>query len=198
MKAVRTFCDEAGLLLILDEIQTGIGRTGSLFAYEHYGIEPDIITLAKGLGGGVAIGALLARESASVFARGEHGSTFGGNPLACAAGYATLKYVIGHDVAGNAEKVGQYLAEGLNKLKDKYDFITEVRGRGLLRALEFKTEIAKPVMLACLEAGLLVNDVCPNALRFMPPLIITRGDVDAMLAVLERVLDAFASKELSQ
>jgi acetylornithine/N-succinyldiaminopimelate aminotransferase len=192
---VRAWCDLKGILLILDEIQTGIGRTGTLFAYEQYDIEPDIMTLAKGLGGGVPIGAFLARDSASVFVPGEHGSTFGGNPLACIAAYATLKFVIENDISDNAGQVGQYLLAELEGLKQKYHFITDVRGRGLLVAIEFDSEIAQQLVLACLDEGLLVNRVKPNALRFMPPLIIGKEEVDEALDILDNVLAAVAGRK---
>jgi acetylornithine aminotransferase/acetylornithine/N-succinyldiaminopimelate aminotransferase len=194
LNAIRAWCDEKGILLILDEIQTGIGRTGTLFAYEQYGIEPDIITLAKGMGSGVPIGAFMAKDSASVFKPGEHGSTFGGNPLACAAGYATLKFIIDHDIAGNVKRVGAYFTEELKGLKGKYQFITDVRGRGLLLAIEFDSEIGQELVTACLEQGLLVNRVKPSALRFMPPLIISNKEVDQAVAILDKVLASVASK----
>ena len=185
---VRAWCDQKGILLILDEIQTGVGRTGTLFAYEQYDIEPDIVTLAKGLASGVPIGAMLAKDGASVFTPGEHGSTFGGNPLACAAGYATLKFILDNNIAENVRRVGQYLVSGLERLKQKFQFITEVRGRGLLVALEFNSDIAGSMVSACLDRGLLVNRVKPNALRFMPPLIISNGEVDEALDILDKVL----------
>ena len=188
LSEVRAWCDQKGILLILDEIQTGIGRTGSLFAYEQYGVEPDIMTLAKGLGSGVAIGAILAKDKASVFAPGEHGSTFGGNPLACAAGYATLKFVIDNDISGRVKTVGNYLIQGLAKLKAKFPFITDVRGRGLLVAAEFKDDIAPSLVVDCLKKGLLVNQLKPNAIRFMPPLIIGNGEVDEALGILDGAL----------
>ena len=188
LKEIRAWCDEKGMLLILDEIQTGIGRIGSLFGYEQYGIEPDIMTLAKGLGGGVPIGVFLAKERASVFAPGEHGSTFGGNPLVCATGLATLKFIIDNDIPGKVKKLGQYFIAGLEKLKAKFDFIVEIRGRGLLLALKFTDNVAEELVLACLKEGLLVNAVKPNTLRFMPPLIITEKDVDEALGILEKVL----------
>jgi len=188
LKEIRAWCDEKGILLILDEIQTGIGRIGSLFGYEQYGIEPDIMTLAKGLGGGVPIGVFLAKERASVFAPGEHGSTFGGNPLVCATGLATLKFIIDNDIPGKVKKLGQYFIAGLEKLKAKFDFIVEIRGRGLLLALKFTDNMAEELVLACLKEGLLVNAVKPNTLRFMPPLIITEKDVDEALGILEKVL----------
>jgi len=161
---------------------------GTLFAYEQYGIEPDIMTLAKGLASGIPIGAILAKDKASVFTPGEHGSTFGGNPVACAAGYATLKFIIDNDVAGKVKRVGQYLASGLEKLKQKFQFITDVRGRGLLLAMEFSSDIAHSAVMACLDRGLLVNQLKPNALRFMPPLIIGNEEVDEGLGILDEVL----------
>ncbi|MFC2048301.1 acetylornithine transaminase [Chloroflexota bacterium] len=188
LKAVRTWCDQKGILLILDEIQTGIGRLGTLFAYEQYGVEPDIMTLAKGIASGVPLGAILAKEEASVFTPGEHGSTFGGNPLACAAGYATVKFIIDHDIAGNAKRVGEYLIKGLEELKQKFPFINEVRGRGLLIAIELSSDIAQSLVIACFDRGLLVNRVKPNALRFMPPLIISNKEVDEALDILDKAL----------
>ena len=193
LAAVRTWCDQTGILLILDEIQTGVGRTGTLFAYEQYGVEPDIMTLAKGLASGIPIGAILAKERASVFVPGEHGSTFGGNPLVCAASYATLKFIIDNDIAGNAGRVGQYLTTGLERLKRKFQFITDVRGRGLLVALEFSSDIAQSVVMACLSDGLLINRLKPNAVRFMPPLIIGDDEVDEALSILDKALSAIVS-----
>ena len=188
LTSVRRWCDQKGILLILDEIQTGMGRIGTLFAYEQYGVEPDIMTLAKGLASGIPIGAILAKDKASVFIPGEHGSTFGGNPVACAAGYATLKFIIDNDVAGKVKRVGRYLASGLEKLKSKFQFITNVRGRGLLMAMEFNSDIAQSVLMACLARGLLVNQLKPNALRFMPPLIIGNQEVNEALAILDEAL----------
>ncbi len=189
LKKVRAWCDEKGILLILDEIQTGIGRVGSLFAYEQYGVEPDIMTLAKGLGSGVPIGAFLAKERASVFAPGEHGSTYGGNPLVCAAGLATLKFVIGNDMPSKVRKMGQYFVAGLEGLKGKFGFISDVRGRGLLLAMGLTGDIAEELVLACLKEGLLVNQVKPNALRFIPPLIVTEKDVDEAWGILKTVFN---------
>ncbi|MBL7126646.1 MAG: aspartate aminotransferase family protein [Dehalococcoidales bacterium] len=190
LKTVREWCNQKGILLILDEIQTGIGRLGTLFGYELYGVEPDVMTLAKGLGGGVPIGAIMVKDSANVFVPGEHGSTFGGNPLVCAAAYATLKYIVENNVADNARTVGQYFAGRLEELKTKYSFVTEVRGRGLLLAIEFDREVAADVLEACLKNGLLVNRLKPSALRFMPPLIIGRGEVDEAVNILDRALAA--------
>ena len=193
LRAVQDWCRQVGILLILDEIQTGIGRTGSLFAYEQFGVEPDIMTLAKGLASGIPIGAILAKDKASVFATGEHGSTFGGNPVACAAGYATLKYIIDQAVTENTRQMGQYLAAGLRNLKKEHQFITDVRGLGLLQAMEFSDDIAQSVVTSCLDGGLLVNRLKPNAIRFMPPLIIGQEEVDEALDILGRALSSIAS-----
>ena len=146
------------------------------------------MTLAKGLGSGIPIGALLAKERASVFAVGDHNSTFGGNPVTSAAAYATLKYILDNDIAGNARKVGHYIMEGLKGLKDRYRFITDVRGRGLLVAVEFNSDMAQSVLMACLDRGLLVNRVKPNAIRLIPPLIIGNAEVDQALGILDKAL----------
>jgi acetylornithine/N-succinyldiaminopimelate aminotransferase len=188
LRNVRDWCDQRGILLILDEIQTGVGRLGKMFGYQLYGIEPDIITLAKGMGSGVPIGALLAKGKADVFKVGEHGSTFGGNPLVCAVAHAVMTYIIEYDVAGNAQRMGTYLGSWLAQLKVKHGFIADVRGRGLLWAVEFKEDVAEAVMLACIEKGLLVNKLKPNAIRLIPPLIITKKDVDEAVGILGEVL----------
>jgi len=185
---VRAWCDQKGILLILDEIQTGIGRLGTLFAYQQYGIEPDIMTLAKGLGSGVPVGAFMAKENVCVFAPGEHGSTFGGNALTCAAAHATVKFIIDNDITSNVKKVGQYFINGLQDLQKKYRFITDIRGRGLLLAIEFDRDIGQDMLNACLKNGMLVNCVKPNALRFMPPLIIGNNEVDQALGILNKSL----------
>jgi acetylornithine/N-succinyldiaminopimelate aminotransferase len=188
LKEIRAWCDQKGILLILDEIQTGIGRIGSLFGYQQYGVEPDIMTLAKGLGGGVPIAAFLAKERASVFAPGEHGSTFGGNPLVCAAGVATLQFIIDNNIPDKVKKLGQYFIVRLEKLKGKFNFITDIRGRGLLLAFNFTDNISQSVVEECMKEGLLLNAVKPNALRFIPPLIITEKDIDEALLILGKVL----------
>ena len=187
MKKVRAWCDEKGILLILDEIQTAL-RLGTLFGYSQFGIEPDIMTLAKGITSGIPIGVILAKEKASVFVPGDHGTTFGGNPFSCAVGYATLKYIIDNDVPGNAKKMGQYLMAGLAGLKKKFSFITNIRGRGLLIAIEFNKDIAEEVLYACLSRGLLVNQLKPNALRLIPPLIINKAEIDEGIKILDQAL----------
>jgi predicted acetylornithine/succinylornithine family transaminase len=196
-KEVAAWCQKKGLLLILDEIQTGMGRTGSLFAYQQLGVEPDIMTLAKGLGSGVPIGAVLAKEKAAVFSLGDHGSTYGGNPLTCAVGYAVAKYIIDYDVPGNARQMGQRLLAGLEELRSKFDFVAEARGRGLLVALEFKRDMADKVLQDCLERGLLVNQPKPNVVRFIPPLIVTEAEVDEALAILEEALAAAGAEPVA-
>ena len=187
---VREWCSEKGLLFILDEIQTGFGRLGSLFAYEQYGVEPDVMTLAKGIGSGVPIGAFMVKDGADVLVPGEHGSTFGGNPLVCAAAYATVKYIIENNVVENVKKVSQYFIGRLEELKGKYSSVSKIRGRGLLLAIEFDREIADDVLKGCLGNGLLVNRVKPSALRFMPPLIIGNAEVDEAVTILDKVLAA--------
>jgi acetylornithine/N-succinyldiaminopimelate aminotransferase len=191
-KKVREWCDEKGILFILDEVQTGIGRLGTLFGYMQYGIEPDVISLAKGLGGGVPIGAFLAKEKCAVLTLGDHNATFGGNPLTSATAYATLKYIIEKDIPDNARQVGRYLMDRLEELKEKYSFITEVRGRGLLVAIEFNSELGQSLLMACLENGLLVNRVKPNAIRLIPPLIIGHKEVDEAVGILDKVFAGIA------
>jgi len=188
LEKVQDWCRQNGILLILDEIQTGVGRTGTLFAYQQHNVEPDIITLAKGLASGVPIGAFLAKEHAAVFSPGDHGSTFGGNPLACAAAYATVKYIIDQNIPAKVRETGKYFMGSLEELRQRFEFVSEVRGQGLLIAMEFHTEMAHELAMACLNKRLLVNAVRPNALRFMPPLTITEQEVDQAIVILEDVL----------
>jgi len=185
---VRAWCDEAGLLLILDEVQVGIGRLGALFAFQLYGARPDILALAKGLGSGVPIGAFLAREHCAVFTPGDHGTTFGGNPLCTRVALAVLRYILDHDLPAQVAAKGEYLKAKLLALMDKHPFITQVRGRGLLWAIEFEREVAEEAVLACLREGLLVNNVKPNALRLMPPLIVSYEELDQAVTIIDRVL----------
>ncbi len=188
LQQVREWCDSKGILLIFDEIQTGVCRLGPLWGYQLFGVEPDIMSLAKGLGSGVPIGALLAKESCAVFAPGDHGSTFGGNPLACAAAFAVLDHIIKNDVASHVKKVGDHLMKGLNALKSKHKIIADVRGRGLLAAVQFTGEVGMDVLNGCLERGLLVNRVKPDAIRLMPPLIIDTNDVDHAISILDEAV----------
>jgi len=188
MEEVRAWCTERGLLLILDEIQTGVARTGTLWGFQQFGIEPDVMTLAKGLAGGVPIGAFMCKEEFSVLEPGDHGSTFGGNPLACAAGAAVMRFVVENDLAGRVRKVGSHLMEGLLGMKARRSDIVDVRGRGLLVAVELSEEKAPQVLSRCLERGLLVNSVSPTILRLMPALTITEAEIDEALEILESAL----------
>ena len=190
-KQVRQLCDETGILLILDEIQTGIGRTGTMFAYEQFGIVPDIVTIAKGLGGGVPIGAFIASDKvASVFHSGDHGSTFGGNPLVCAAANAVLDVMDNEKLLENAANIGNYLEKGLLVLQAKYPkLMTEVRGKGLMLGAQL-TVPGREIVNQCLIKGVIINCTAGNVLRFVPPLNIERVHVDEVLAVLDAVLAA--------
>ena len=175
LRQVREWCDENNLVMILDEVQTGLGRLGTLFGYEQFGVEPDAITLAKGLGGGVPIGAFLAKEKFCLLAPGDHGSTFGGNVLTCAGAAAVVDYIIKNDVSANVRAMGQRLNLGLENLKSRYPIITEVRGLGLLLAIQLNAEIAPQLVARSNEEGLLLNPLRPNAIRLMPPLNVTAG-----------------------
>ncbi len=190
LKGLRELCDKHGILLMLDEIQTGMGRTGKLFAYEHAGIVPDVIMLAKGLGAGMPIGALLATDKAAqALAPGTHGSTFGGNPLACAAAIASFEALIEDDIIiPSVVQLGEFFLQGLNKLKDKYAFIKNVRGQGLLLGMEFDSP-CKDVVAACIREGMLINCTMDTVLRFMPPLIVTEEEIGALLDALDRILE---------
>lgn len=188
LEGVQMLCREHGALLIFDEVQTGLGRTGRFLAHHHFGVKPDILTLAKALGGGFPIGAMLAREDvAGAFQPGDHASTFGGNPLACAAALAAMEEILLGGVLENAASTGAYLYDKLKTLGGKYPCVREVRGLGLLLGLELGLE-GKEIVNGCQEKGLLINCVNNNVLRFIPPLTVTRGDVDRALAILEQVM----------
>jgi acetylornithine/N-succinyldiaminopimelate aminotransferase len=189
LKKARELCDKHKALLIFDEIQTGIGRTGAMFAYEKFGVKPDIVTLAKGLAGGVPIGAFIAAdEVASVWHAGDHGSTFGGNPLACAAANATLDALKKDHLIENAAKVGGYLKDKLIELMKKYpQLITEVRGMGLILGMQL-TKPGREIVDDCLNEGAIINCTAGDVLRFVPPLIITEKNVDELIAILDKVL----------
>jgi acetylornithine/N-succinyldiaminopimelate aminotransferase len=187
LRGVRKLCDETGILLILDEIQTGIGRTGKLFAYEHYGIEPDIMTLGKGIGGGFPLSALLAKDKFCVFEQGDQGGTFCAQPLAMVAGLAIVGEVIKKKISNRARSRGRYLMRGLKAMAGEFGF-TEVRGMGLLVAVELSREIGTDVVNECLERGLLINAPGPSTLRFMPALNISNAQVDEILEILSAAL----------
>ncbi len=190
-KKVRELCDSHNILLILDEIQTGMGRTGKLFAYEHFDIKPDIMTLAKGLGGGIAIGAVLARDAiASSFQPGTHGSTFGGNPLACAAGIATIETLLEDGfILENCSRIGKYFFNKLRVLKKDFSSsIIDVRGLGLMIGLEL-TMPGGPIVEACVKRGILINCTSGSVLRFTPPLIVVEKEIDQLIDTLEDILE---------
>jgi len=191
LQKVRSLCDKNDIVLIFDEVQCGIGRTGELFAYELFNIKPDIVSLAKGLGGGFPIGAMLAIQSkADAFQPGDHASTFGGNPLACTAGKIVLDKLLDKGVLENVQKQGKYLKEKLIELKEKYEMILDVRGYGLMLGMELNC-LVKDIVVECMNKGLLLLGAGENVIRFVPPLIITKNDVDLGLEILEGVLQKF-------
>ncbi|MFY9295722.1 MAG: acetylornithine transaminase [Caldicoprobacterales bacterium] len=188
MQALRKLCDDRGILLIFDEVQTGIGRTGKLFGYEQYGIEPDIFTLAKGLGGGIPIGAIVAKAFvASAMEPGDHGTTFGGNPLACTAALAVLSTILEEGILETVKDKGEYFTDQLIKLKNKFSFIKEVRGKGLMLGVELDEEVSgKEIVLDMLNRGFIINCAGNNTLRFVPPLIIQKDHIDDLVENLEK------------
>ena len=187
LKTLRKICNEKGILLIFDEIQTGFGRTGRLFAYERYKIKPDIITLAKALGGGIAIGAMgSTNKIIESFSPGTHGATFGGNPLACAASLASLKTLTKKGFLKKTSSTGDYFLEQLHGLRKKFSMIREVRGIGLMLAIELDRPGAE-VVTNCMKEGLLINCIQQNIIRFLPPLIITRKEIDLLIKTLSKI-----------
>lgn len=187
LRDLRALTEQHGLLLIFDEIQTGIGRTGKLFHYEHAGIEPDIMTLGKGIGGGVPLGALLATKAASCFVHGDQGGTFNGNPVMCAAGLAVMQQVANSDFLKSAVDTGLYLESELQRISARHG-LGEVRGRGLLLALDLKHPIGASIVAEALADGVLLNSPQPDALRFMPALNVTRAEITAMIDCLDAIL----------
>jgi len=188
LRGLRELCDQRGLLLIFDEVQTGMGRTGKLFGYEHFAVQPDIMTLAKALGGGLPLGAMLAREEvAKNFGPGSHASAFGGNPLVCSAGLAVMKTLLQGGALRNCVRMGKLLARGLERLKERFSFALAIRGKGLILGLELEMEGAK-IVEACMAEGLLLNCTAYKVLRFVPPLTITAKEIERGLAILEKVL----------
>jgi predicted acetylornithine/succinylornithine family transaminase len=190
LPGLRRLCDQAGILLILDEVQSGMGRTGKLFAYQHWGAEPDILTLAKALAGGIPMGAMLAREAvAASFVPGTHASTFGGTPFVSAVALAVMNTMLADDLPGNAARVGKYFLDRLCALQGAYPTVKAVRGRGLILGMEVAVP-ARGIVTACMERGLLVLTAGDNVVRFVPPLIITEADVDQAVAIVEAALKA--------
>ena len=189
MKAARSACDATGALLIVDEVQSGLGRTGDLFACEHSGVRPDIMTLAKGLANGIPAACFIAAGAlGDVFVPGDHGSTFGGGFIACSAALETVRVLLEEDLKANAERIGRVLFEHLEAMVDRIPAVKEVRGRGLMLAVELEGKKARKVVLDCLEHGVLTNDVTPSAVRILPPLIIKEEEALEGLQVLEGVL----------
>jgi len=188
LKAVRRLCDETEVLLIFDEIQTGMGRTGKFFAYEHFGIEPDIMTLAKALANGLPIGAMLAREEiAEAFGQGTHASTFGGTPIITAASIQVVKVLLEENLIHHCAKMGAYFKEKLSGLKAKHESIVDVRGMGLLLGMKLKIE-GDTIVNSCMEKGFLINCIQGNILRFIPPLIVEKEEIDALVVCLDEIL----------
>ncbi len=186
-QAVREICDRHGLLLIFDEVQVGMGRTGTLFAYEHFGVTPDIMTLAKALAGGAPIGTMLAKDKfAAAFVPGTHGSTFGGNPLVCAAAIATVRTILEDGLLSRCEEIGEYLTGELETLGKKYSFVKEVRGVGLMIGMSLSIP-GGDIVKKGHQRGVLLNVTHDTVLRFVPPLIVTRQEIDAMIAILDGI-----------
>jgi 4-aminobutyrate aminotransferase len=196
LRDLRALCDQHGILLVADEVQSGVGRTGKMWACDHEGVEPDILLTAKGLGSGMPIGAMVARESLDVWESGAHGSTFGGNPVCCAAALATLDLVEGGLMA-NAARMGERLMAGLRRLEAKHGCIGEVRGLGLMMGLEFvkdrrtrepAAELLDNLVLTAFQRGLLLLGAGKSTLRLAPPLVVDESDVDTALAILDGIL----------
>jgi acetylornithine aminotransferase len=186
-QAVREICDRHGLLLIFDEVQVGMGRTGTLFAYEHFGVTPDIMTLAKALAGGAPIGTMLAKDQfAAAFVPGTHGSTFGGNPLVCAAAIATVRTILEDGLLSRCEEIGEYLTGELEALGKKYSFVKEVRGVGLMIGMSLAVPGADIVKKGH-DRGVLLNVTHDTVLRFVPPLVVAKQEIDAMIAILDGI-----------
>ncbi|MDF2962620.1 MAG: argD1 [Paenibacillus sp.] len=185
---LRKLCDEHGILLIFDEIQTGVGRTGKLFAYEHYGVEADVMTLGKGIGGGFPLSAMLTREAFNIFEIGDQGGTYSGQPLAMAVGHAVVSEVVNRQLPLQAEIQGNYIVERLHQIAEKYE-LKRIRGRGLLLAFDLPEENGPEIVSECLKAGLLVNSPSPLTIRLMPPLIVSKDEIDMMFELLTGVLD---------
>jgi acetylornithine aminotransferase len=193
LQTVRKICDETGTLLIFDEIQTGMGRTGELFAYEHFGIEPDIMTLAKALANGLPIGAMLAKEAiAAAFGPGSHASTFGGTPIVTAAALEVCKTLVEEQVIENSKVAGLYFKEKLLELKGRHTIIEDVRGLGLLLGMKLKIDGA-PLVKQCMQNGFLINCIQDRILRFIPPLIISQVEIDQLAECLDGIFARAAS-----
>ncbi len=186
MKELRNLCNEKNILLVLDEIQTGFGRIGHMFAYQHYGINPDILSVAKSLGGGMPIGAIISTDKiSSSFIPGTHGSTFGGNMASCEAGLAVLDYLLDNKLPERSKKLGRYFMKKLMQIKNKYSAVKDVRGIGLMIGMEFNEPVAEKIVLDALKDKLVLNKISGNTLRFIPSLVITKKNIDTLLKWLD-------------
>ena len=193
LNRVQDFCKEKNILFMLDEVQTGMGRLGTVFGYQRFeGVEPDVMTLGKAVGSGAPLGAFACKESCAVLEPGDHGSTFGGNALTTAAGAAGAKALLDEDGPGQAMRNGEYLMGKLNAMREQHPVIAEVRGMGMLVGVEMSAEISAALVAECLDNGLLLNAVRPNMLRFMPPLNASRDEIDEALQIVSRALDRVA------
>ena len=190
LAALREICDEHNLLLMLDEVQTGIGRTGKMFAWQHEDVQPDVMALAKGLGSGVPIGAVVANERGDILEPGDHGTTFGGQPFTCAVANATVRHILAEGIPEQAAAKGEALMNDLRALQDRHPTISEVRGQGLLVAIEFSAEIGPALVAACRERGLLCNVVKPNTLRLVPPLTVSEDELAEAVGIIDAALAA--------
>ncbi|HLX56388.1 MAG TPA: aspartate aminotransferase family protein [Ktedonobacteraceae bacterium] len=197
IRGVRRLCDELNLVMICDEVQAGMGRTGKFFSWEHFGVVPDIVTMAKGLAGGVPIGAMLTGPRTDLFEPGDHGTTFGGNPIACAAGVATIKTILDENLVENAANIGNYCHSKFKAFCKKYDFLDSPRGIGLMQAVNVKYELAPVIVQQALEHGLLMNALGTSTLRIVPPLIMTKADVDEATELLDKALTDVANMPVS-
>ena len=193
LRALRQICDEHDLLLMLDEVQTGIGRTGKFFAFQHEGVTPDVLCLAKGLGSGVPIGAILASERGDILEPGDHGTTFGGQPFTTAVALATVQTILDQDISGHAAQRGAQLMDGIQQLDDRHPVISEVRGQGLLVAVQFDNDIGPALVAACRQRGMLCNVVKPNTLRLVPPLTMTEAEIAQVISIID---DSLTSLDL--
>jgi len=198
LAGVRQLCDQKGVLLIVDEVQVGMGRTGKLFAHEHYGIEPDIMTLAKALGNGLPIGAMLAKEAlAPVFGPGTHASTFGGTPLVTAVAAQVLRALLEQGIIANCREMGTYFKEKLEDLQGRYRFIKEVRGIGLILGMELEFD-GTGIVKECMDRGFLINCTQERVLRFLPPLIVRRQEIDQLIDTLDGIFARLSTEELGE
>ncbi len=193
LRALRDICDEHNLLLMLDEVQTGIGRTGKMFAWQHEDVQPDVMALAKGLGSGVPIGAIVANERGDILEPGDHGTTFGGQPFTCAVANATVRHILQEDIPAQAAAKGERLMNDLRALQDRHPVISEVRGQGLLVAVEFRSDIGPALVAAIRERGMLCNVVKPNTLRLVPPLTVGDDELTEAVGIIDAALDSVSA-----